>query len=91
MPGVIPSGKRMPSGSRSAATASRAQNTPRNSRWPSTDVIERSRGHLTSVTILKMGRYMATTMPPTTTPRKTIIIGSSNEVSAVTAASTSSS
>src|SRR2546425_3788083 len=48
-------------------------------------------GHLTSVTILKMGRYMATTMPPTTTPRKTIIIGSSNEVSAVTAASTSSS
>lgn len=39
----------------------------------------------------KMGRYMATIMPPTTTPRTTIIRGSRAEMSALTAASTSSS
>ena len=38
-----------------------------------------------------MGMYMATTMPPITTPITTIMMGSSTEVSAVTAASTSSS
>jgi hypothetical protein len=38
-----------------------------------------------------MGRYMATTMPPITTPITTIMIGSRIDVSAVTAASTSSS
>src|SRR2546425_9324804 len=43
------------------------------------------------VTSLKIGRYMATTRPPTTTPRNTIIIGSSSAVSAPTAVSTSSS
>ena len=37
------------------------------------------------------GRYIATTMPPITTPITTIMIGSSTEVSALTAASTSSS
>jgi hypothetical protein len=39
----------------------------------------------------KIGRYIATTMPPTTTPSTTIIIGSINESSAPTATSTSSS
>jgi hypothetical protein len=38
-----------------------------------------------------MGRYMATTMPPITTPITTIMMGSRIEVSAPTAASTSSS
>jgi hypothetical protein len=38
-----------------------------------------------------IGRYMATTIPPITTPMITIMIGSRIEVSAVTAASTSSS
>jgi|GEM_PF-4910246 len=38
-----------------------------------------------------MGRYMATTMPPITMPITTIMIGSRMDVSAVTAASTSSS
>jgi hypothetical protein len=37
---------------------------------------------------VEMGRYMATTMPPITTPITTIMIGSSTEVSALTAAST---
>ena len=43
------------------------------------------------VTSLKIGRYMATTRPPTTMPRNTIMIGSSSDVSAPTAVSTSSS
>lgn len=38
-----------------------------------------------------MGMYMATTMPPMTTPMKTIMMGSRMDVSALTAASTSSS
>jgi hypothetical protein len=42
-------------------------------------------------TISKMGRYMAMTIPPTTTPRNTIITGSINASSPDTAASTSSS
>ncbi len=40
---------------------------------------------------LKIGRYIATTMPPTSTPRMTMIIGSSRLDSASTAASTSAS
>ena len=47
--------------------------------------------YLTRVTRRKMGRYIATTKPPITTPRKTIISGSSSAVSAPTAVSTSSS
>ena len=42
-------------------------------------------------TMSKIGRYIDTTMPPTTTPRKTIIIGSISASSPLTAASTSSS
>jgi hypothetical protein len=42
-------------------------------------------------TMSKIGRYMATTMPPTTTPRKTIITGSMSARRPETAASTSSS
>src|SRR5206468_4174982 len=41
-------------------------------------------------TTSKIGRYMLTTMPPTTTPRKTIIIGSISASRPLTAASTSS-
>jgi len=37
----------------------------------------------------KIGRYIATTMPPTITPSTTIIIGSMSESSAPTATSTS--
>ena len=41
--------------------------------------------------ILKMGRYMAMIIPPTTPPRNTIMKGSSSAVMAPTAESTSSS
>jgi hypothetical protein len=47
--------------------------------------------YFTVFTMSKIGRYIATIMPPTTTPRNTIMIGSSSESSALTAASTSSS
>jgi hypothetical protein len=47
--------------------------------------------HCTAFTMSKIGRYMATTMPPTTTPSTTIMIGSMSESSVPTAASTSSS
>jgi len=40
---------------------------------------------------LKIGRYIATTRPPMTTPRKTMMIGSSRLESAATASSTSRS
>jgi hypothetical protein len=45
----------------------------------------------TAPTMLKIGRYMATIMPPTTTPSRTIITGSISESRFSTAASTSSS
>lgn len=41
--------------------------------------------------ILKMGRYMLTTSPPTTTPRKLMMKGSIKELMLSTALSTSSS
>ena len=44
-----------------------------------------------TLTILKMGRYMATTMPPTTPPITTIMSGSMIDVRPSTAVSTSSS
>ena len=44
---------------------------------------------LTSVEILKMGRNSAITMPPMTTPRMAMTIGSIRLVNAVMAASTS--
>ena len=49
------------------------------------------RPYCTALIMSKIGRYMATTMPPTTTPRNTIITGSSIESRFDTAASTSSS
>ncbi len=49
------------------------------------------RRYCTALIMSNMGRYMATTMPPITTPITTIMIGSRIEVSALTAASTSSS
>ena len=59
---------------------------------PAQQPVVRERLHyFINVTSLKIGRYIATTSPPTTTPRKTIINGSSSDVSAVTAVSTSSS
>jgi hypothetical protein len=47
--------------------------------------------YCTALIMSKIGRYMATTMPPTTTPRNTIITGSISASSPDTAASTSSS
>ena len=48
-------------------------------------------GYLMAPAMEKMGRYMAMRKPPTTAPRNTIMTGSIKEVSAATAASTSSS
>ncbi len=47
--------------------------------------------YCTAFTMSKIGRYIATTMPPTITPRTTIMIGSMRESSAPTATSTSES
>jgi hypothetical protein len=47
--------------------------------------------YCTALIMSKIGRYMATTMPPTTTPRNTIMIGSMSASKPPTAASTSSS
>ncbi len=47
--------------------------------------------YCTAFIISKIGRYIAITMPPTITPRITIIAGSMSESSALTATSTSSS
>jgi hypothetical protein len=47
--------------------------------------------HCTALIMPKIGRYIATIMPPTITPSTTIMIGSMRERSAPTAASTSSS
>ena len=47
--------------------------------------------YFTAFTMSKIGRYIATTIPPTTTPRNTIMIGSNSDSSALTAVSTSSS
>ncbi len=47
--------------------------------------------YCTALIMSKIGRYIATTMPPTITPKNTIIIGSNADNSPLTAASTSSS
>ncbi len=47
--------------------------------------------YCTALIMSKIGRYMATIIPPTTTPSTTIMIGSMAASSASTAASTSSS
>ena len=47
--------------------------------------------YCTALIISKIGRYIATTMPPTTTPRNTIITGSNIDSKLDTAESTSSS
>ena len=47
--------------------------------------------YLTRVTSLKIGRYMATTRPPMSTPSTTIMMGSRRAVMELTATSTSSS
>src|SRR5437016_10280106 len=51
----------------------------------------RVRSYCTAFTMSKIGRSFATTVPPTTTPSTTIMIGSMRESSVLTAASTSSS
>ncbi len=45
----------------------------------------------TAFTMSKIGRYIATTMPPTTTPSTTIMMGSIKLSNALTATSTSAS
>ncbi len=81
-----------PTASTMAAVSSRARFSPHRDERSAGDLgNEQLSGYLTSVTSLKIGRYMATTRPPTTTPRNTIIIGSSSEVRVLTAVSTSSS
>jgi hypothetical protein len=50
-----------------------------------------TRGYCTAFIMSKIGRYIATTIPPTTTPRITIIAGSMRLISELTATSTSSS
>ena len=47
--------------------------------------------YCTALIMSKIGRYIATTIPPTTTPRNTIITGSRSANNPLTAASTSSS
>lgn len=47
--------------------------------------------YCTAFIMSKIGRYIATTIPPTTIPRNTIMIGSNRLMSTDTAASTSSS
>ncbi len=47
--------------------------------------------YCTALIMSKIGRYIDTTMPPTTIPRNTIMIGSSSDRRLLTAASTSSS
>ena len=74
-----------------AAVSSRARFSPRRDDRSTCDLGNQRSRYLTSVTSLKIGRYMATTRPPTTTPRNTIMIGSSSEVRVLTAVSTSSS
>jgi hypothetical protein len=58
-------------------------------------IVEGSRlpaaAYCTAFIMSKIGRYIATTMPPTITPRTTIITGSISESRAETATSTSSS
>ena len=60
----------------------------RNPDTPSTGLSAR---YPTALIMSKIGRYMATIMPPTTTPSTTIMIGSMAASSTSTAASTSSS
>src|SRR6266404_3770833 len=74
-----------------AAVSSRARFSPQRDDRSTCDLGNQRSRYLTSVTSLKIGRYMATTSPPTTTPRKTIMMGSRSEVSVLTAVSTSSS
>jgi hypothetical protein len=47
--------------------------------------------YCTAFIMSKIGKYIATTIPPTSTPRTTIMTGSINESSEETATSTSSS
>ena len=47
--------------------------------------------YFTALIMSKIGRYIATIIPPTTTPSTTIMMGSMADSSASTAASTSSS
>ena len=53
--------------------------------------ILRTDRYLIRVTSLKIGKYIATTSPPTAPPRNTIMSGSSSEVRVLTAVFTSSS
>ena len=75
----------VPRQANTALEAARARGNPRALAFPAT------RDYCTALIMSKIGRYIATTMPPTTTPRNTIMIGSRSDSSPLTAASTSSS
>ena len=60
-------------------------------RYGSDEARQHALVYCTALIMSKIGRYKATTKPPTTTPRKTIMTGSSRESKPETAASTSSS
>ena len=70
-------------------SARRHRKTPRRARR-FRDIASRG-AHQTTAPSLKIGRYMAMTRPPTSTPRIAMISGSSKLLIASTAASTSAS
>ena len=82
-----------------SSTQSHVKKTARRARRPrsaahATGAWRRARGAVggqITAPSLKIGRYIATTRPPITTPRNTMMIGSSRLDSAVTASSTSRS
>ena len=80
--------RRIPSSQRSAVREGAAKGgvpTPPTAGIPPAEVISRSEIRA------NIGRYIAMTMPPMTTPRKTIMTGSISAIMPSTAASTSSS
>jgi len=87
-----PSGarRRLDSPERTVGLAS-DESTPHRARLATSLIDPGSRLYPTACIMSNIGMYMAATMPPITTPITTIMIGSSTEVSASTAVSTSSS
>ena len=86
--GRLPAGVQGPSASRRPASP---ESRPAEAAQQRVEVEGLWIHYLIRVTILKIGRYSATTRPPMITPRMTIMTGSSSDMSALTAPSTSSS
>ncbi len=88
-------GRALRSGRRSRAFKSRHpdhfSHAPHSHGKPPAHIFRCYPGYPAAAAIWKMGRYIATIIPPTTPPKNTIMKGSSNAVMAPTAASTSSS